>query len=79
MLIYTGTEKYLDDHFFEKDEKGEWVRGSTMGWAHKIDKETKEIRFVDEEHAEVRDYYSKIGGLKALVEDLIKEKLVEEK
>ena len=79
MLIYTGTEKYLDDHFFEQDEEGEWSRGVGMGWAHRVDKKTKEIKFVDEEHAAYRDNYSKIGGLKQLVKDLIDAGFVEEK
>lgn len=79
MLVYIGTDSFLDYNFFQKNEKGEWVRGAGMGWAHKIDKKTKEIKFVDEEHAACRDNYSKIGGLKKLVEDLIDAGFVEEK
>ena len=62
----------LNEYYFRDN----LVRGGNMGWAHKIDRETREISFVDEEYAKSKDNYSKIGGLEALIEDLIKDGMV---
>lgn len=70
-FIFIGEKEELQKIFFNED----FIRGGSMGWAHKLDTETNEIKFVDEEYA---TKYEKIGGLKLFIQDLIEKKMVKE-
>lgn len=70
MFKYIGTEEQLLDNFFDED----WIRDGDMGWAHRVDKETKIVDYVDPEYA--KKYEGKVGGLRTFIKDLIEDKLV---
>lgn len=72
IYYFTGTEEDLRKVYFNSD----WKRGGDFGWAHKVDKVTKELSFVDQQHADDRDQYKDVGGLKALTKDLFDNGLI---
>ena len=65
------TSEMLHEYYFNH----KWERGVGMGWEHYIDKNTRKIRFADEDYAKK---YDKIGGLKEFIKDLIEKEWVEE-
>lgn len=72
IFIFIGTKEDLLNNYFDDDG----IRGDFMGWAHRVDPETGIIDFADKEYAASRNNYEQIGGLRQLISDLIKKKLV---
>ena len=72
-LTPLATEATLKNYFFA-EEPGGFIRGEDMGWAHKVNWQTRTIEFCDPEYAQ--KYEENCGGLKAFLGDLIEAGLV---
>jgi len=72
-LTPLATEAALKKYFFAQEPSG-FIRGEDMGWAHKVNWQTKTIEFCDPEYAQ--KYEENCGGLKAFLGDLIDAGLV---
>lgn len=67
------TEQDLLNNYFDDEQKPIFIRGDKIGWAHQVNFETKEVKYVDEEYAKK---YEKLGGLKMFIQDLIDKGMV---